>query len=325
MTPTQSRAAEVMLQVLYLVFLSDRYYSANHATLYDFKLLTSGEWRVSNSNSYRRIVLTNCGTVPLAIAGPAALAGAAWLTAKTQLNYDLTLIRALAGAYINLAIKEKRNRVNLFYALEQHAATRSTADHTFLMYEGKSWTFKEAYQIVLQYGTWLKTAHAVAPREVVAMDFMNSPQFVFLWLGLWSIGAVPAFINYNLTGDPLLHSLKSSTARIVIVDPEVKARFTPDVADTLASPKARGGEGSIQVVDLDAATERHILSLQGIREPDRSRDAMRLDLALLIYTSGTTGMPKPGFVSWQKLHILAGFVPKWLGLKKSDIYYTVII
>ncbi|KAL6716355.1 long-chain fatty acid transporter fat1 [Lecanora helva] len=259
--------------------------------------------------------------IPLA-AGSAALAGAAWLTAKTQLDYDYNLITGLVGAHFKISIKEKRNTVNLFNTLEQHATNKTRASHPFLVYQEKSWTFKEAYHIVLQYGTWLKDTHAVAPKEVVAMDFMNSPQFVFLWLGLWSIGAVPAFINYNLTGAPLLHTIKSSTSRLVIVDPEVKAQFTPEVTDTLASHEARDGKGPIRVVDLDAVTEQHILSLKGVREPDQSRSAMRLDLALLIYTSGTTGLPKPGFVSWQKLHLLTGFVPKWLGLKKSDRYYT---
>ena len=245
------------------------------------------------------------------------------MTAKTQLHYDLTLVKGLLRAHLKVAIAEKRDRVNLFYFLEQHATSKGTADHPFLVYEGKSWTFKETYGIVLKYGTWLKAVHAIAPKEVVAMDFMNSPQFVFLWLGLWSIGAVPGFINYNLTGDPLLHSIKTSTARLVIVDPEVEANFTQEVTDGLASPEAQDGNGPIGVVHLDAPTEQHILSLQGKRESDHSRRAVRLDLALLIFTSGTTGLPKPGFVSWQKILLLAGFMPTWLGMTRHDRYYTV--
>ena len=249
------------------------------------------------------------------------MAGAAWVSAKTQLPYDLTLAKGLIGAHINISVKEKRDKVNLFYVLEHHATTKARANHHFLVYEGKSWTFQETYHIVLQYGTWLKNTFAIAPKEVVAIDFMNSPYFVFLWLGLWSIGAVPAFINYNLTGDPLLHCIRSSTARLVIVDPEVKAQFTPEVADTLAS--TQGEKRPIQVVFLDNAIEQQILGLQGVREPDSSRSVMRLDLAILIFTSGTTGLPKPGYVSWQKCLLLGNFVPTWLGLKKSDRYYTV--
>ena len=250
------------------------------------------------------------------------LAGAAWLNAKTHFSYDLKLIRALANAHTQLIRGEKRDRLNLFYSLEQHATTKSTSDHAFLMYEGKTWTYKEAYDMVLKYGTWLKTKHGILPREVVAMDFMNSPVFVFLWLGIWSLGAIPAFINYNLTGDPLLHSVKTSTARVLFVDQKVKSRFTKDITDTLDSANARDGKGPVQTVFFDATLEETIIDTEGVREPDSSRSAVRLDMALLIFTSGTTGLPKPATISWQKIVLMAGFMPLWFGLTKSDRYYT---
>ena len=223
---------------------------------------------------------------------------------------------------MNIAIRHKKERVNLFYDLERHATDKKTASIEFLVYEEKSWTYKEVYDIALKYGTWLKTTYAIAPKEIVAMDFMNSPLFIFLWIGIWSIGATPAFINYNLTGDPLVHSVKSSAARILFVDPEVKTQFTREVVDTFASPKARDGKGPVEVVFLSPALEEAISSVQGVREPDESRKAGKLDIAILIFTSGTTGLPKPAVTSWQKCLLLTGFMPQWLGMKKSDRYYT---
>ena len=213
--------------------------------------------------------------------------------------------------------------MNLFYELERQATTKSSANREFLVYQDKSWTYKEVYDIAIKFGTWLKKTYAIAPREVVAMDFMNSPLFVFLWMGIWSIGATPAFINYNLTGDPLIHSVKSSTARVLFVDEEIKHQFSQEVVDKLGAPDVRAGKGSIQIVYFDAALEQDMLSVQGVREPDLSRKAEKLDTALLIFTSGTTGLPKAGIVSWQKCLLITGFVPPWLGLKTSDRYYTV--
>ena len=224
---------------------------------------------------------------------------------------------------MQIARRHRKERVNLFYDLERHATDKKTSNNEFLVYEGKSWTYKEVYEIALKYGTWLKTKYAIAPREVVAMDFMNSPLFIFLWMGIWSIGATPAFINYNLTGDPLVHSVKSSTARTLFVDPEIKSQFSQEVVDTLASPKARDSKGPVEVVYFNSALEQDILSVQGVREPDESRKAGKLDIAILISTSGTTGLPKPAVVSWQKCLLLTGFMPQWLGMKKSDRYYTV--
>ena len=64
--------------------------------------------------------------------------------------------------------------------------------------------------------------------EIVAMDFVNSEVFVWVWFGLWSIGAKPAFLNYNLTGKPLVHTVKTSTARLVLVDEEGRDKFSED-------------------------------------------------------------------------------------------------
>ena len=260
--------------------------------------------------------------VSLAIAGPAVLAGAAWLNAKTQFSYDLRLIKALVNAQVQTARGEKRDRLSPFYNLEQHATTKSTSDHAFLMYEGQTWTYREAHEIVLKYGTWLKTKHGIVPREVVAMDFMNSPVFIFLWLGIWSLGAIPAFINYNLTGDPLLHSVKTSTARVLFVDQEIKPRFTKDITDTLDSAKARDGMGPVETVFFDKTLEEEIMGTEAVREPDSSRRAVRLDMAMLIFTSGTTGLPKPANVTWQKIIMGTGFMLSWFGLTKSDRFYT---
>lgn len=65
--------------------------------------------------------------------------------------------------------------------------------------------------------------------EVVAMDFVNSEVFIWVWFGLWSIGAKPAFINYNLTGAPLFHTVRTSTARLVLVDQSSQENFEESV------------------------------------------------------------------------------------------------
>lgn len=265
------------------------------------------------------------GSFPLAVAGSAALiAGTAWLNAKTQLSYDYNLVSSLIRASVTISRAERRDEVNLFYTLEKHANTRSTASSPFLIYNSEAWTFREVYDIVLQYGTWLKTNYAIQPREVVALDFMNCPQFIFLWLGLWSLGACPALINYNLTGQPLLHCIKTSTARILFVEEEVKSRFTQDVLDAVAAPGFRNGNGAVQVVDFNGDTETRILAERGLREPNSSRAGAQLhEMANLIYTSGTTGLPKPAVVSWNKIRLGGGFAALFLGLKNDDRFYTV--
>ena len=229
---------------------------------------------------------------------------------------------AISGeAYVNR--QAKRDRINLFYVLESHAFGKASANRPFLMYQGQQWTYREAYDIVLRYGVWLKASLGVRKGDVVAMDFMNGPWFVYLQLGIWSIGAIPAFINYNLTGDSLLHCVKTSGAKLLLVDEELRPRFTENVLDTLSSPAARDGKGPVEVVMFTPELEAEVMSTRGAREPDGSRDGPRPpDMAILIFTSGTTGMPKPAIVSWKKCLLGGWFMSFWIGMKKSDRYYT---
>ena len=196
------------------------------------------------------------------------------------------------------------------------------------MYEGQSWTFKQFYDMVLRYAGWLHNTYNIQPKEVIAMDFMNCPQFLFLSMALWSLGAIPALINYNLTGAPLIHSVRASTARFIFIDPAVRASITAEVAAEFASPTFRNGASSIEVVFLEKAFESSLPYYPPFRAPNTTRAGTTgKDVSVLIYTSGTTGMPKAAILTWNRIQVTPGFTHRWLGLnpvysKNPDRFYT---
>ena len=257
---------------------------------------------------------------------PAAVATVAYLSALTQFPNDYSLLKSVVKGRGRIAAAEKSDRLNLFYILEAHAHAKSIANHAFLVYEGTTWTYKEVYDIVLKYGTWLKTNYSIAPREVVSLDFMNSPKFIFIWFAVWSLGAVPALVNYNLTGKPLLHSIRSAGARILFVDDEVQNLFSSDVLGALGSADFRDGKGLVEVVFLDVNVERLIMNMPGAREPDSSRAGVKSTFkAMLLYTSGTTGLPKATVVPWFRIYNGASFTENWMGWSRNDRFYSVSI
>lgn len=263
---------------------------------------------------------------PLSASATAALALPllAYINAKTSLSYDLFLLRNFASSALSARWQGFRDKLNLFYVLEQYAQSKSTADRPFLLFQDKQYTFAQAYDLALRYGNWLRTKYGVLPNEVVAMDFMNSDNFCWIWMGLWSIGAKPAFINYNLASTPLLHSIRTSTARLVLVDSDVQNVFTDEVVKELGSDGFRDGHGAVDVVIFDSDTESEARASSPIRRPDEERSGQQLhDMAILIYTSGTTGLPKPAIVSWMKCRLGGGFVSQWLPMTKNDVVYTV--
>ena len=219
----------------------------------------------------------------------------------------------------HIASRDSKGNPSYFYELENHALSKSRANHPFLMYEGQQWTYKETYDIALKYGTWFNEEFGVQRGDVVAIDSMNCPQFIFIWLGLWSIGAKPAFINYNLTNEPLIHSVRTSCAKLLLVEEAVRTKWTGGEHETLASDPKR----PVEIVVFNPSIEAQIISTNGIRQPDSVRDGEKTtDMATLIYTSGTTGLPKAAIVSWAKVRRSGWFSVWWLGLKDTDRFYT---
>ncbi|EPS30478.1 Isopenicillin N epimerase component 1 [Penicillium oxalicum] len=261
--------------------------------------------------------------VPLHYALPAVAATAAYLNARWSLSYDLGMIKSLLKLTVKTRSAERMDRLNLFYTLESYALSPATADREFIVYEGKAWTFHETYLMALRWGAWFKKEHGVQRKEIVAVDFMNSATFLFVVLGLWSIGAVPAFINYNLTGKPLTHSVRTSTARLLLVDEAVRDCFPQEQLETLSSSNFREGKGPVNVIFFTPDIESQVRSTEPTREDDKARSGQSpRDMAILIYTSGTTGLPKPAIVSWKKCWTGSLFVGDWLKMGASDRFFT---
>lgn len=226
---------------------------------------------------------------------------------------------------------EKQDRVNVFYTFEAHAQNPKTASKLFLLLprdpekpdQRTEWTYAEAYETVLKWAAWLKERHGVQKEELIAMNFMNKPQFIWLWFALWSLGAVPVLINYNLRENAFVHSVRVSTSRLLIVDPDVKDVLNESVVAGLTGADEKGRAVEIDVVEVDV--ERGILAKEPYRAPDEVRSGvLQTTTSLLIYTSGTTGLPKAAKVSWSKPLSGVKFFSSLLGLKPDDRYFTAL-
>ncbi len=246
---------------------------------------------------------------------PAAAAGAAYLNARTSLWYDVLMIRSIVPALLTTGWMRRQGRISIFYRFEQNALSSPSANRTFLLYEDRSYTYKDAYNQALRYGCWLKEKMGVQKGDMVAINAMNSDTFIFLWMGLWSIGATPAFINYNLRDHALAHCVKTANSKLMIVDPAVADAITPEIRSQVPGTR-------IEILTVDIGAE--IDATEAIRYPDEQRyDTNPASVAILIFTSGTTGMPKAAVVSWSKMIRSGNFAFTWMGLRKDDVYYTV--
>ncbi|KAK5123283.1 hypothetical protein LTR85_002713 [Meristemomyces frigidus] len=268
--------------------------------------------------------------IPRAVAVPAAAASLAYINAKFGVWHDVWTISSSVIYGIQMSKLEKQDRVNDFYAFERHATDSKSWSRNFLIVptdpahpsKQTEWTYAEAYETVLKYARWLKEVHGVQKNEIVAIDFTNKPQFIWLWFALWSLGAKPAFINSNLRSNAFVHCVRISTARLLFLDPEIQ-----DVIDdeTQLGLSADGRGRAVDVHILSREVESSILALAPYRAPDDARSGDKLSSpAMLIYTSGTTGLPKAAAVGWTKPLSGTLFFPKLLELKATDRYLTAM-
>ncbi|KAL7275934.1 long-chain fatty acid transporter fat1 [Rhizina undulata] len=275
----------------------------------------------SSSAHPPRTPLISIPTVSLLLksALPAAVL-ASYLDAKHSISNDFGTINAFLISRLRLVLQERKDQLNPFFILEALAKSSKAAarNHSFLVYEGKAYSYAQAYELALKYATWLEELHGVKKGDIVALDFTNKPSYIWFWFGLWALGARPALLNYNLRGERLVHCIVASTAELLIVDSEVAEA----IADEEARKAIEDG-GKRKIVLFDEPMQQAVETWKMVR-PDDSvrRGIIAPDMAMLIYTSGTTGLPKPAVVSYQKVHHGTGFVKGWLKLGPNDILYT---
>lgn len=141
-------------------------------------------------------------------------------------------------------------------------------------------------------GNWL-LAKGIKRGDIVSLFMLNKPEFIFCWLGLNKIGATAAFINTNLTGKPLTHSLRTATSSMLLMDTELGE----SVGDSLEEIQQMGysiySYGGPEMFDFASPMDLSMVSDANTPEHLR-RNTKADDIAMLIYTSGTTGLPKAG-------------------------------
>lgn len=262
------------------------------------------------------------------------MAGLAYLNARWRIPVDLHMMNCRLAATRIVNKREKTGRLNSFYVLEESAHDARMQDEPFIMFEGETWTFRETYDVTLRYAAHLRRQYSVQRDDVVAVDLVNSPRFLFLALAIWSLGAVPALINYNLVGEAFLHSVRVSSARLCIVDPELAPQVLTEATTAVLQAADFRGQGAapLQTVIWDVNLQASLESVQS--PPFRASDAARSGATLratsvLIFTSGTTGMPKAADVSWGRKTHGTALMARWIGLqsataRRPDRYYVAM-
>lgn len=270
------------------------------------------------------------------------LMGAKLLDAKYMITDDLLLVRRVFAAAIPFVINCARGKASYWYYFEAAVALhpnntavcfpRAKRDPPPIevdldgnkiydsQFEVENITYADLYAMVLRFSYVLKNDYGVTDLDTIGIDCMNKPLFIIMWFALWNIGAVPAFLNFNIKDKPLIHSLKAGGVLQVFVDPDC-AHAIRDLAAGI-----RKELPDVKLHYLDEASLIRKLNDEKTpkyRAPNATRRPQDSDhsCCALIYTSGTSGLPKPAIMSWRKAFMAAtlfGYI------MKIDVNSTVL-
>ncbi|CAG8894283.1 unnamed protein product [Penicillium salamii] len=223
------------------------------------------------------------GTAAAALLGGATVAG--YLNAKFHLKKDVSGLLAMKRAERQYSSAVSNNRGNPWFVLLE--TVKRYPDMTCLWTRERSYTYREVQDQACQYAHFF-LSQGVKKGDLVALYLQNRQEYIVAWVALWSIGCAPAAINNNLTGDALLHCLKISGAKLLILDDDSGCR-----ARVEESRDAIVGNLGMNPMVLDNSLKAQIGTFPNNLPPKEMSKHIKGEFpAILLYTSGTTGLPK---------------------------------
>jgi len=241
-----------------------------------------------------------------------------WMMALRNLPRDIEFIRFLSKTkYFSKAqIKEQQTIADFL-----DARVKLTPDAEAIVFEGKSWTFKEldaGANRVAQWGLHIGLEKA----NTVALIMENSPSFLFVTFGMAKIGVTVALINYNLVGKAMAFSMKQTGCRLAVFD-----HSTADGLCEFANPDAL----PLFYYSADAAAVPSFAtqldpSAHAATAPDKSarKDVAVTDTAFHIFTSGTTGLPKAARINHLRATMIGYGMLTFQRVTPSDRVYVTL-
>jgi crotonobetaine/carnitine-CoA ligase len=187
--------------------------------------------------------------------------------------------------------------------------------------EGVRWSYADVADIAARSGGRFAEA-GITKRDRVAILCGNRPEFLDLFLGCGWIGAISVPINVAARGPQLEHMLKTSGARLLVLERELLPALEFVAFDKLQVE-------AIWIVDPDGGTpDRHqgvpVRPLPERLAPVPPADLKPHDLLTILFTSGTTG-PSKGVCCPHAQFFWWGFnVLRQLALRDGDNLHTTL-
>ncbi|XP_052008266.1 long-chain fatty acid transport protein 2-like isoform X2 [Xyrauchen texanus] len=239
----------------------------------------------------------------------------------TDFLYHTVLMRIL------LKFASRRRRRPLFLALDRFLEQVETGPNKpFIVFENKSYTFKDVDRESNRIANALRTASVLRPGDTAVLFMLNEPTFIFSWLALAKLGCSCALLNSSIRARSLITSLIRccSGVKLLIASAELQGAVE-EVSEDLQQD---GVKIFIVAEDLKSSYMKSLTRAMRESADTAVPQTLRANVsftspAVYIYTSGTTGLPKAAVINETRL-LAALAVLASNGVTDRDVIYVTL-
>ncbi|MBH0231151.1 AMP-binding protein [Halobacillus yeomjeoni] len=164
------------------------------------------------------------------------------------------------------------------------------------------WTWKDYYEAVETFALGLQKQFAIEKSEKVGIIGDNRPHWIVSELAIQSLGAIPFGIYQDTTSSQLIHYIRSSKVKTLIVEDQEQVDKVLEVIDTIPNveqiiyynPKGLRNYTHNKLHffdDIQAIGQKEVARHPQLIQ-DKISQSVPTDLAFIAFTSGTTGISK---------------------------------
>jgi long-chain acyl-CoA synthetase len=189
-----------------------------------------------------------------------------------------------------------------------------------------TWTYGELMERADRFANAL-TRHGLKKGDVLAVNLINSPQYLIAIIGALKAGIIVSGLSPLLTRDELTYQLADLGAKAIItldylfderiaaVAPKVKNLNVVIVTGLNDFTQEKPSEGR-SLLGKEVKTLKGLLEESGLSVPQVAMDPD--DIAFIQYTGGTTGSPKGAMLTHRNMISMVAELETWIGLKKGE-------
>jgi fatty-acyl-CoA synthase len=207
------------------------------------------------------------------------------------------------------------------------ARVADSAEHIFLRFEDKSWTFADTYLEACRFANLLLGVRDTCRPFHVGILMDNLPSFVFAELGCGLAGAALVGLNPTRPGGFLARDITYADCQIVVVERRYTEQLQAALEGDPTIPVKVFVDDSYAEADAPAGQEWPRLqpALASVTGDDPQVPVQPTDLLMIIFTSGTTKTPKGVLNSHGRLMLLGWAAAAHMcGFTAADTVYAAM-